>query len=268
VRQARRRDEVAKLEAELEEVRPFLDLAREIHDEVARAAASDGAPVETLVEAIDAIPKRERIAVARAIFDQLPPDRQWAIIEHVFGDEEIRAALDADHQTRLEASRRAVAAGGLIAKARLDRRLDTREVPSSELLTLGLFRETDVHDAIDRGHEAATCARRVVLRATTDPGAFQVIEDVFNPEGGFFVTGYYDESTWRTHDRLPAHAIVRAGSITDETGSRAFEPVLHLGGRADFERAGEPIEGRLHLGYLLIGDADVFAKGKATPWTT
>ena len=48
---ARRRDEVARLEAELEAARPFLPLAREISDDVARLAADGSASTELLEEA-------------------------------------------------------------------------------------------------------------------------------------------------------------------------------------------------------------------------
>jgi len=255
---------VARLEAEIEDARPFVSLAREIHDEVARAAAA-GSDADTLVEAIDAIPRRERLQVARAVFDRLPADQQWAVIERTFGDDEIRTALEAERQERLAEARRTSTRRALTAGARAADRLDTRDVPADEWLTLGLFLEPDVRAAIARGRSSTACARRLVLRRRSDPGAFQVVEDVFNPAGGYFVTGQYDEETWRTQDRLPAHALVRAGSITEEKSGRSFEPVLYIGGRADFELEGEWLTGRLHLGYLMVGDEDVFAKRGNTP---
>jgi hypothetical protein len=93
-----------------------------------------------------------------------------------------------------------------------------------------------------------------VLRATDDPGVFGVVEDVFNPRGGYFVTAQYDEQTWRTNDRFEGHTVVRAGAI-NATG---FEPVLYPGGRVDFETDGHAREGRLHLGFAMLGDYDLF----------
>ena len=259
MRRVRRRAELAKREAEIEDARPFVPLAREIHEEVARTAAG-GSDAETLVDAIEAIPRRERLQVARAVFERLPSDQQWTIIERVFGDDEIRLALEAERQERLADARRLSARRVLTTSARAADRLDTRDVPADERLTLGLFRESDVHAAMDRGHQSSACARRLVLRRRGEPGTFQVVEDVFNPAGGYFVTDQYDEEMWRTEDRLPAHALVRAGSITEKRSGRSFEPVLHIGGRADFELEGELFTGRLHLGYLMVGDDDVFAK--------
>jgi hypothetical protein len=138
-------------------------------------------------------------------------------------------------------------------------------VAADERLTLGLFRESDVSAAAERGHLSATCARRLVLRAGAEPGNFHVVEDVFNPVGGYFVTGQYDEDTWRNHERLPAHAVVRAGSIMVGKGTRTFSSIVYLGGRVDFEREGELFEGRLHAGYLMLGDEDVFSPGRSTP---
>jgi hypothetical protein len=37
--------------------------------------------------------------------------------------------------------------------------------------------------------------------------------------------------------------------------------VLYAGGRVDVVLDSEEREGRLHLGYVMVGDADVFAGG-------
>ncbi len=186
------------------------------------------------------------------MFDRLPVEQQWAVIERLFDDEELAAAL-ATHRDAVvaAAARRRVAE----AVAEGDR-LDTVRVPTDGRLVLGLFREADVRVGMERGASAATCARRLVLRSTTEPGEFQVIEDVFNPLGGYFVTAAYDESTWH-RDRLPAHAIVRPGSI----GPGGLDPVLHRGGRVDVEVDGDLREGLLHLGYASLDEVDVFARG-------
>jgi hypothetical protein len=257
VRRTRRRDQVAELEAELEDVRPFLALAREIHDSTSVVVADVDASAESLVDAIAATPLRERLALVRATFDRLAPEEQWSIVERVFGDEEIRAALDAARRERLALARRATAHAGLISRARVEQRIDMGEIGEA-VVTLGLFREGDVRAAIGRGPRSTTCARRLVLRTGGTAGTFHVVEDVFNPTGGFFVTGAYDRDTWWA-DRLPAHASVRVGSITSAGGDRSFEPVVHLAGRVDVERDGDLAEGRLHLGYLLVDDMDVFS---------
>ena len=239
---ARRRDELERLEAELEAARPFLPLAREISDDVARLSADGDAPLELVEQAIAAIPQRERLDVARAVFERLPADRQWAVLERVFGDDELRAAL---------ADRRE-----LVRRARTERRLDARTVPSGELLTLGLFREADVSAAVGRRPRSDRAARRVVLRRVEGDDAFAVVEDVFNPEGGYFVNAEYERETWQ-RERLPAHAVVRPGSRSPS----GFEPVLYAGGRVDVVIDSEEREGLLHLGYAMVGDADVFAEG-------
>ncbi len=107
----------------------------------------------------------------------------------------------------------------------------------------------------------------MVLLGLEQPGRFRVIEDVFNPAGGYFVTGHYDEDTWRSRDRLPAHAVVSVGSITRGETGESFTPVLYAGGRADFELDGKWLEGLLHVGYVTMGDDDVFSEKEegATP---
>ncbi|HSK98289.1 MAG TPA: hypothetical protein VK891_16800 [Euzebyales bacterium] len=260
--------ELARLRSEFEDAQPYLDLARTIRREVERVADDTTVQADALAELIDDLPRQERLRVAQAVFDRLPPERQWEIIARVFGDEELAALLETERAARLDEARRTAAARALADDVRAHHRLDTRCVPAHGVLTLGLFREADVRAAVARGHLSSTCARRLMLRAVGEPGTFQVIEDVFNPRGGYFVTAQYDEDTWRASDRLRGHAVVRAGSITtSEDGARSadrssvarFEPVLYPGGRVDFEIGGRLREGRLHLGFAMLGDHELLA---------
>ena len=233
----------------------YLDLAREIQREVARVAADDDAGPEALEAVFDGITRRERLRVLRATFDRLPVDEQWAVLERVFGDDELTEALAGARAARVAAARRR----DLAATVATGDRLDTRAVPDGESLVLGLFREADVRAGIARGPGSANCVRRLVLSATAEAGAFRVIEDVFNPDGGYFVTPEYDEAFWLGHDRLSAHGVVRPGSLVVTGDGPVLDPVLHLGGRVDVEADGELREGHLHLGFALLAGVDVFS---------
>jgi hypothetical protein len=259
VREARREAEISEPGSEVDEAGPFLELAREIHAEVARIAADPSAHGDLLVELMDRIPREERMKLAQAIFDQLPPERQWAIIEDVYGDEEIGAYLEAERSVRLAEARRDGERLDVARRARVERRLDTRDVAGNEVLTLGLFREHDARAAVSRGHASSTCARRLVLISAGN-GTFQVIEDVFNPSGGYFVTAEYSEETWRTEDRLPGHAVVRVGSIVEGEAGPSFDPIVYPGGRVDFQTGGRQVRGRLHLGFAMLSDIDIFVR--------
>ena len=133
------------------------------------------------------------------------------------------------------------------------------ELAPDEQLTIGLFREVDVQSALAQGRSSSTCARRLVLRGTDDAGVLLVVEDVFNPARGLFVTADYDERTWRD-ERLGAHAVVRLGSIRDGAGDGApgFVPLIYPGGRVDVESAGTLRRGSLHAGYALVGGTELF----------
>jgi hypothetical protein len=261
VRRAERRAELARLRAEVEDARPFAALAREIQDEVRRLADGDPATGDMVEAAIEAVPTRERIAMARALFARLPPSEQWTVLERTFDVAEIREALAEERDLQLADARRRLARGALLADVRAAGRIDTRLVPVDETLTIGLFVEADARAALGRGPDAASCARRVVVRVVGTDGGVQVIDDVFNPLGGYFVTAQYDESTWRLRDRLPPHAHVRLGSIR----AGAFEPVLYPGGRVDIDRDGDAHEGMLHMGYVMIGAEDVLGEGQSEP---
>jgi hypothetical protein len=212
-----------------------------------------------LVEAIEAIPRRERSEIARRVFDRLSAAEQWAVIERVFDDEDVRNALQAHRDAIALDAQRVATRDGVVANARVAGRLDTTCVKPGERVAIGLFREGDVHAAISRGSASSTVARRLVLRAVDNHGTFQVVEDVYNPAGGYFVTAAYDESTWRTSDRLDAHARVRVGSFTGIGDDWSFEPAIVPGGRFDVDVAGEVRTGPLHVGYVVLGDVDLFA---------
>jgi hypothetical protein len=236
---------------------PYLALAREIHDEVARLVADDEVGVDALADAIGRFPDVARARLLAEAFGRLPVERQWAVIERAFGDEEIRHHLAAERAVRLAEARRSAAWAGLAGAAREAGRLDTAALPAGTPLTLGLFVERDVRAALARGAASGLCARQLGLRVEA-PGVLRVIDDVFNPRGGYFVTREYDEQTWRTLDRLPAHARVRVGSAGG-TGAAGFEPVLYPAARVDVELDGQISPGRLHLGFAMLGTRDVFA---------
>jgi hypothetical protein len=220
----------------------YIALAREIRTEVARIAADPSANGDLLEEVFARASHEERARLAREIFAALSAEQQWSVVERVFGDAEIRDALLP-----------------FVVRARAAMAIDTRRVPADETLVLGLFAERDVHAALTRGCRSTAAARRLVLRSLGD-GSFQVLHDVFNPDGGYFVTSEYSEETWRRDEWLESHTRVAVGSIATE----AFEPVLYAGGRVDAQVAGKAVRGRLYLGYAKLGDADVFVPERST----
>lgn len=236
----------------------LVELAREIQAEVAQVGAEVGGG-DALVEALDAVPRRELAKIARQVFDRLPVDRQWAVIDKVFDDDEMRSALADVRQERLDRLERRRFARSLVGKATQVARVDLRHLGAGSPVTVGLCTERDAGDAVARGHLYASCARRIDARHEAD-GLLRVIRDLFNPLGGYFVTRSYDEAAWNA-ERLPAHALIRIGSVTQTPRRPAFEPVLYAGGRADFEVDGRLVVGRLHVGYLMVEDVDLFIEG-------
>ena len=236
---------------------PLLDLAREIKREVDRIAADDSADLDELSEVIDALPRAERRRVALAVFDRLPAEAQWDVLARVFDDAELRDHLADEHRRH----RAQLALDGvharLLASCRATGALDTRELVAGDLLTLDLFREADVRAAVARGRRSDAAARTLVLRCV-EPGELRVIEDVFNPRGGYFVTREYDATTWEA-ERFASHERIGIGSLTGGPGDERFEPVLYLGGRVDVERSTGYRRGVLHVGMVRLSETDVFA---------
>ncbi len=251
-----RRDEVRADPAEVAALGTYLDLAREIKREVERIATDDAADVQQLVDAIDQFSVAERRAVTSKVFERLPSDVQWAILERVFDDDELRTYLVDEHERRAARSGRSGARMALAEAAGAARRLDTTEIADGDQVAVGLFRESDVRAAIARGSRSDACTRRLVLRRDGD--AFRVIEDVFNPRGGYFVTAEYDRAAWVV-DRFESHQTISIGAAVDGADGAAFEPVVYAGGRLDFLHDGAVLRGRLHLGFVMLEDIDVFA---------
>lgn len=231
----------------------YLALAREIHEDVARIASDPTAHGDLLEEALDRVPRNERERLAQRIFEALDADTQWAVIERVFGDVEIRKHLQGAREGRHADLARAARHRELAARARAAGALDTRDALEGDRLVLGLFSARDVRAAIGRGHHSTAAARQLVVRSRGG-GDLQVLEDVFNPHGGHFVTGAYTEQVWQQTERLASHAIVRVGAISDA----GFEPVLYPGGRVDVCVGDRLVTGQLHLGFAMVGHEDVF----------
>jgi hypothetical protein len=249
--------------AEVASLAPYLDLAREIRDEVERFTVDDRAEVESLAEALDGIPTRERSRAASGVFERLSAEQQWAVLDRLFSEDELRLVLAAEHQARLAAVRRTEADRVVIAAAVADGRFDLGALREGTRVSLGLFRGADVRAALGRGAASEVCARLIVVRATATPGRLRVIDDVFNPRGALFVSAAYDESVWAS-ERLPGHATVRLGSIGADGSASVLEPAVYLGARVDAEVDGELVEGRLQLGFALVGETDAFSDARGT----
>ena len=198
-----------------------LALAGEIDAEVQRTAGDPDADLDDLARALDEWPADLRAAAVVDPFRQLPAAQRWDILAGLFDDDDLRVALVAEHERATADAARAQRVAGLLAGVGETGVLDTSDVPRGGELTVGLFRAMDVRTALPVGPSSALCARRLALRATDDDGRLVVVDDVFNPGRGLFVTPEYDEAVWR-----------------DE--------------RLDIESAGVVRRGRLHAGYATI----------------
>lgn len=248
------RAELERRAAEVDDLAPFLELAREIRLDVARVVDDDSADGAAIAAAIGRIPDDERRRVLADVFDRLPVEAQWAVLERAFGDDEVRRLLADQREERLSSLRRTEAARAAAHAARLDGRLGLDAVAEGVEVVVGLFREDDVGPAVSRGAASSACARQVTLRSAGD-GRLRVLDDVFNPGGGYFVTSEYDEQTWRD-ERLTSHALVTLGSAGADGG---LEPALYPAGRVDVEVDDRILVGRLHLGFATLDGIEVFA---------
>ena len=241
-----------------EGLEPYLALAREIRRDVERVVQDDDAAIASVAEVIERYPTLERERVVRAVFDRLPPADQWEVLARTFDDDELRRFLAAEHRAATERARREVGHRALLERCRADGEIDVRRLPGGTTLTLGLFREPEVATAVRRGSASTTTARRLVLRVADD-GWTRVVEDVFDPDRGYFLTTDYDQAAWES-ERLASHARVQVGSLLEDASGAVprFEPILVPGARVDAQTEQGPVRGRLHLGFAMLADDDVF----------
>jgi hypothetical protein len=232
----------------------YLELAREIDAEVQRLAADPNADLDVFARALDSWPAEQRVEAVVQAFRALPRDERWSILADLFDDDELRAALAGEHQQAAAEVARRGRHQALAAAVRSRRALDVRDLAVGDELTLDLFRSVDVRNALVRGRASTSCARRLVLRATGEDGGVSVVDDVFNPEHGLFVTADYDESVWRA-ERLEPNARVRVGTFGGD-----FEPVIIPGSCVDVELDAGVRRGRLHAGAATVGGISMFSE--------
>ena len=240
---------------ELQDLRPYLGLAREIRDAVERFVDDEHAAAESLDAALGALPEREMAQVAASVFAQLSPTEQWAVLGRAVGDERLQALVALANDARLVELQRRVAAQAVAAAVRSSGQLDLGLIEDGAEVTVLLFRPDDVAAVLGRGRASDVCARELLLVATAVPGEFRVLADRFNPRRGLFVTAAYDESVWQS-ERLHGHSEVRIGSLDAD---RVVQPVVRPGTRLDVEAGGRVFEGHLHVGAFVIDDQDVVA---------
>ena len=235
---------------------PLTDLAQEIRRAVDRFVDDDAADPASLAAALDALPRQELAAIARVAFDRLEPLQQWAVLERVLGDRGAVDALSTDQRDRLGSMRRAATAAHVVADVVDDDVIDLSRLPAGIELVIGLFRPADVRAASGRGRLSDVCARQLVVLATSTPGTFRVVDDVFNPRGGLFVSAEYDMSVWSA-ERLDSNSSARLGSLAGADAD-SLEPVLRRGARVDVVAGERTLPGRLRLGWAAIDDVDAF----------
>ncbi|UDY35683.1 hypothetical protein [Dermatobacter hominis] len=235
---------------------PLSELAQEIRRAVDRFVTDDAADPASLAAALDALPRQELAAIARVAFDRLEPLQQWAVLERVLGERGAVDALAVDQRDRLGSLRREAAAAHVVAEAVEDDVIDLTALPAGVELSIGLFRPGDVRAASGRGRLSDVCARQLVVLATSTPGTFRVVDDVFNPRGGLFVSAEYDLSVWSS-ERLDSHSAARLGSLAGADAD-SLEPVLRRGARVDVVAAERTMPGRLRLGWATVDDVDAF----------
>jgi hypothetical protein len=240
---------------ELEALRPYLGLAREIRDAVERFVDDEQAAAESLDAALGSLPEREMAQVAASVFSQLSPTEQWAVLGRAVGDERLQALVALAHDARLVELQRRAAAQAVAAAVRSSGQLDLGLIEEGAEVTVLLFGPDDVAAVLGRGRASDVCARELLLVATAVPGVFRVLADRFNPRRGLFVTAAYDESVWQS-ERLHGHSQVRIGSLDPD---RVVQPVVRPGTRLDVEAGGRVLEGHLHVGAFVIDDQDVVA---------
>ena len=235
----RRRSEIEELRSELEGVRPYLGLAREIHDEVERAVADPTGDLDELAGR-DRRVARRRARSTRSSTAFRGAARRRAVgrsSPSLFDDDELRAALAVEHERRRgRAARRTPAAAAVRGRASTTRRArHARRRRPARTSPSGCSARSTCAPPCRAGRRRRPCARRLVLRATGEPGRLLVLDDVFNPADGPVRDRRTTTRRSGATERLEPNT--SCASARRPTAA-PFEPVVHPGGRLDVETAG------------------------------
>ncbi|MDB5164164.1 MAG: hypothetical protein JWS12_782 [Candidatus Saccharibacteria bacterium] len=261
---AKRRQSKKQLQAEVhrlqQESSPYIELAREIQDNIARIAMTGTAQDAALVELFDSIGREARQEAARNVFSTLSLENRWHIIATVFSDDEIKTALELQHESLHRQAARKNYYAEIAREAQEHNRLDLLNLDFGVPLVLGLFRSAEVAQVVRTGKKSQICARRLSLLSTNDKGVFQVINDEFNPHGSFRIGADYNEEIWRKQERFDGHSLIRPGFQLENSDSLQFQSALYVESRVDFQSNNQTHTGLLSLGYAVVGDYDVFTE--------
>ena len=246
--------EVEALKQRSTEMEPYLGLAKEIKDEVARLALK-GYEV-SYTELFDSFQARERQRTIQQSFEKLEPADKWMVLSALFEDHELKAALEVHYARLRDRLSPVIENYSFIKEIRDKKRIDVANVPTGQPLKLGLYLPADVGSALPMGQASQACARELTLLAV-EAGHFQVLKDEYNPKKGYFVRAEYDRTVWAESEQLPQNSIIELGTQVHRGVAVSFEPYLYPGGRVDVMKDNQPSEGRLHLGYATISDYDL-----------
>lgn len=216
-----RRPSRHELQRRLDEVGPYIGIAREIGAAAAGLASQDRADPEKLRQSLTSViakmTARERQNFIVETFDDLPPSDQMSLLLRVFDDNTLRIALEAK---RVEAGKRAITQLAEVAEETGG--LDLTLVPFRSSVEVTLFERNTYYESKDLDYlNDSDATTRILTLGHLGLGMFHVLDDRARAEDLDVVT-FYPE--------IDEQQVIGLGCLLDAgMSSERLEPVLYLG---------------------------------------
>lgn len=231
---------ITELEGELANARPYLGIAREIHDSVAQLAEQTDDMALVFEAAVLGVEERRRTEMVTAAFSSLPPTERLEKLAAIFGDSLITKALEAEREKELRRLAGIIDYEALKHEGARFNRFDPRNLPPGTLVRLGL------------SERSRLCTKQSGLEHS------RILELVYEDDSQFRLTKDQtpldvrkSETTLKLVPPLPGNTQVSLAHNDPAFGQR--EPTLYFGDAVEIIANNQPVYPGLCLGELHVG---------------
>lgn len=158
----------------------FVHLGIEVAHRVRDSLKRDPEDIEAAYNGIiGEMEKQERRLQIASLFDQLPPERRFAILTQYFDDDELRQALAEKRQAAIDRDNRANAIQELVRSVRLNHEVELSSIPAETQVRISLFSKGDFDYHYDKPSDMLSPRKyaRVLTLTSMGESEFKFLND-------------------------------------------------------------------------------------------
>lgn len=227
------------LQAELDQLQPWIGLATILRDQTAQFAANTD--MDTAVNlAVQSASEEERHKFVTGAFDQLDPERQLELLATTFGDGILKEALEQERQKRIKETEKNHALAGLLDEAREHRRLRFSNIPNDSRVIMHFYDAETLKNTRNYPGRWAQWSRRIegVMQENRLEVHHDTLRGVKNPKADQYESGESIHISGSESESKPLYY-----------GTEILMPYKPFSGRARLKH---------NLGPVFINGIDIF----------